>query len=128
MSPLGMLFDLYICVCLFVYLFTVSFEDKKRKNFEKGQMELERRRAMLREEQQREKVRITKLTDPLIWLVGHASHVILKYYYYYSLFCLVFCYSVNFKTIGSKACFTKVVFGPFTIINTFTRVRALYYG
>ena len=61
-----MLFDLYICVCLFVYLFTVSFEDKKRKNFEKGQMELERRRAMLREEQQREKVRITKLTDPLI--------------------------------------------------------------
>ncbi|XP_033635342.1 intersectin-1-like [Asterias rubens] len=35
----------------------VSFEDKKRKNFEKGQMELERRRAMLREEQQREKDR-----------------------------------------------------------------------
>ncbi len=37
----------------------VSFEDKKRKNFEKGQMELERRRAMLREEQQREKVIIS---------------------------------------------------------------------
>ncbi|XP_038078610.1 intersectin-1-like [Patiria miniata] len=35
----------------------VSFEDKKKKNFEKGQMELERRRAMLREEQQREKDR-----------------------------------------------------------------------
>ncbi|XP_022081647.1 intersectin-1-like isoform X2 [Acanthaster planci] len=35
----------------------VSFEDKKKQNFEKGQMELERRRALLREEQQREKDR-----------------------------------------------------------------------
>nr|XP_054752972.1 intersectin-1-like isoform X1 [Lytechinus pictus] len=35
----------------------VSFEDRKRQNFEKGQQELERRRAALREVQEREKER-----------------------------------------------------------------------
>ncbi|XP_071476226.1 intersectin-1-like, partial [Diadema antillarum] len=39
----------------------VTFEDRKRMNFEKGQQELERRRAALREVQEREKVRQTQL-------------------------------------------------------------------
>jgi len=32
----------------------VTFEDKRRENFEKGQAELERRRAMLEEQKKRE--------------------------------------------------------------------------
>ena len=32
----------------------VTFEDKRKENFDKGQAELERRRAMLRDQQQRE--------------------------------------------------------------------------
>lgn len=33
---------------------TVSFEDKRKENFDKGQAELERRRAILREQQMKE--------------------------------------------------------------------------
>ena len=36
------------------FMLTVSFEDKRRENFVKGQAELERRRAMLEEEKKRE--------------------------------------------------------------------------
>lgn len=34
--------------------FLVTFEDRRKENFDKGQAELERRRAMLREQQQKE--------------------------------------------------------------------------
>lgn len=32
----------------------MTFEDKRKENFDKGQAELERRRAILREQQQKE--------------------------------------------------------------------------
>ena len=32
----------------------MTFEDRRKENFEKGQAELERRRAMLREQQQKD--------------------------------------------------------------------------
>jgi len=32
----------------------LTFEDRRKENFEKGQAELERRRAMLREQQQKD--------------------------------------------------------------------------
>ena len=38
---------------LFLY-FSVSLEDKRKENFDKGQAELERRRALLREQQEKE--------------------------------------------------------------------------
>ena len=35
-------------------LFSVTFEDKRKQNFDKGQAELERRRQMLQEQMRRE--------------------------------------------------------------------------
>lgn len=37
-----------------LFFFLVTFEDKRKENFDKGQAELERRRAILREQQQKE--------------------------------------------------------------------------
>lgn len=42
------------CKKMFCFFFLVTFEDKRKENFDKGQAELERRRAILREQQQKE--------------------------------------------------------------------------
>uniref|UniRef100_A0A4W3I657 Intersectin 2b n=1 Tax=Callorhinchus milii TaxID=7868 RepID=A0A4W3I657_CALMI len=39
---------------LYLYIFTVTFEDKRKANYQKGNMELERRRQVLQDQQQRE--------------------------------------------------------------------------
>lgn len=41
--------------------FTVTFEDKKRENFERGNLELEKRRQALQEQQRKEQERLAAL-------------------------------------------------------------------
>lgn len=40
---------------------TVTFEDKKRENFERGNLELEKRRQALQEQQRKEQERLAAL-------------------------------------------------------------------
>uniref|UniRef100_A0A673C2Y4 Intersectin 1 (SH3 domain protein) n=1 Tax=Sphaeramia orbicularis TaxID=375764 RepID=A0A673C2Y4_9TELE len=45
----------------FIYFSTVTFEDKKRENFERGNLELEKRRQALQEQQRKEQERLAAL-------------------------------------------------------------------
>lgn len=45
------------CACLSI----VTFEDKKRENFERGNLELEKRRQALQEQQRKEQERLAAL-------------------------------------------------------------------
>lgn len=52
----------YYCCLYKVWLFsTVTFEDKKRENFERGNLELEKRRQALQEQQRKEQERLAAL-------------------------------------------------------------------
>lgn len=44
-----------------LYISTVTFEDKKRENFERGNLELEKRRQALQEQQRKEQERLAAL-------------------------------------------------------------------
>lgn len=44
-----------------MFLTTVTFEDKKRENFERGNLELEKRRQALQEQQRKEQERLAAL-------------------------------------------------------------------
>lgn len=49
-------------VCIYsLCITTVTFEDKKRENFERGNLELEKRRQALQEQQRKEQERLAAL-------------------------------------------------------------------
>lgn len=50
---------LFYKVCFFFS--TVTFEDKKRENFERGNLELEKRRQALQEQQRKEQERLAAI-------------------------------------------------------------------
>lgn len=47
-------------MCVFFFS-TVTFEDKKRENFERGNLELEKRRQALQEQQRKEQERLAAI-------------------------------------------------------------------
>lgn len=53
--------SLYVVYFNFLCLSTVTFEDKKRENFERGNLELEKRRQALQEQQRKEQERLAAL-------------------------------------------------------------------
>lgn len=48
-------------ICTPFVITTVTFEDKKRENFERGNLELEKRRQALQEQQRKEQERLAAL-------------------------------------------------------------------
>lgn len=57
-KPVDMM--LFYKVCVFFFS-TVTFEDKKRENFERGNLELEKRRQALQEQQRKEQERLAAI-------------------------------------------------------------------
>lgn len=53
--------SLYVVYFNFLCLSAVTFEDKKRENFERGNLELEKRRQALQEQQRKEQERLAAL-------------------------------------------------------------------
>uniref|UniRef100_A0A3B4UM45 Intersectin 1 n=1 Tax=Seriola dumerili TaxID=41447 RepID=A0A3B4UM45_SERDU len=61
MSGLPLPPPLYILYIISFCLYAVTFEDKKRENFERGNLELEKRRQALQEQQRKEQERLAAL-------------------------------------------------------------------